>query len=80
MALKLRQVGPHSRLINLSNSLKTMGLREPYRIDRFVPNKGWRFILWDSWFALRDGDFLVLKLSGVERTKDFNTHIEHMFH
>jgi hypothetical protein len=79
MAVKHRQVGPHSRLLNLSNSLKAMGIHETYKMDRFVPNKGWRFILWDSWFALRDGDFLVLKVAGVERTKDFDTHVEHLF-
>ncbi|KAJ3994817.1 hypothetical protein F5050DRAFT_1833146 [Lentinula boryana] len=72
--------GANVCLSDLSNSsIKSVGLTNASCVDRYIPGRGWRKILFDTLFPIHDGDLIALKLSSVGRIKDWDIHVEHMF-
>ncbi|KAJ3978603.1 hypothetical protein F5890DRAFT_1560039 [Lentinula detonsa] len=75
-----RRHGANVCLSDLSNSsIKSVGLTNASCVDRYIPGRGWRKILFDTLFPIHDGDLIALKLSSVGRIKDWDIHLEHMF-
>ncbi|KAJ3831955.1 hypothetical protein F5878DRAFT_647186 [Lentinula raphanica] len=72
--------GPYISLAMISGDLRVLGLTEKGpELERFVSNKGWRRIGWNTLFPIHEVKVVVLKSMEVDDVKDWDLQLEHLY-
>ncbi|KAJ3765733.1 hypothetical protein FB446DRAFT_794767 [Lentinula raphanica] len=75
-----RNPGPYISLAMVSDNLRGLGLtKNGLQLQRFMRDKGWRLIGWNTLFPIYETKLVALKSVEVVEVKDWDLQLDHMY-